>query len=76
MAADLQKFLFKSKFLRKYCFNCLILLVLIALSVLAVSSEESVCSTQCENGKCIDNKCDCAPGWRGPLCQYCGGRVR
>ena len=76
MGADLQKFLFKSKFLRKLCPNMAMLVIFLLTIVLMVNGEKETCNVQCKNGHCVDNKCECFPGWMGSLCQYCGGKTR
>ncbi|XP_071548836.1 attractin-like protein 1 isoform X2 [Panulirus ornatus] len=76
MAADLQKFLFKSKFLRKLERPKTLVIVLVLLGYVVVCTEGQECSLECEHGRCVDNKCICDPGWKGPLCQWCEGRVR
>ncbi|XP_076062898.1 attractin-like protein dsd isoform X2 [Oratosquilla oratoria] len=76
MAADLQKFLFKSKFLRKITPQSVIIVILVLISYVTVCVDGQECSLECKHGKCVDNECLCDTGWSGPLCQYCGGRVR
>nr|XP_053644243.1 attractin-like [Cherax quadricarinatus] len=76
MAADLQKFLFKSKFLRKWEEARVLVVVVVLLSYSLVCAEGQECSLECEHGHCVDTKCICDPGWKGSLCQWCEGRVR
>nr|XP_045625538.1 attractin-like protein 1 isoform X3 [Procambarus clarkii] len=76
MAADLQKFLFKSKFLRKWERGWVLVIVVVVLGYAVVMTEGQECSSGCEHGRCVDSKCVCDPGWKGPLCHWCEGRVR
>ncbi|KAK3875518.1 hypothetical protein Pcinc_019616 [Petrolisthes cinctipes] len=76
MAADLQKFLFKSKFLRKLKGPRTLVVVLMVLGYALVCIEGQECNLACEHGTCMDNKCICEAGWKGSLCQWCEGRVR
>ncbi|XP_066962563.1 attractin-like protein 1 isoform X1 [Macrobrachium rosenbergii] len=78
MAADLQKFLFKSKFLRKFHVPRGLVVVIILLNCALVCCEgQEECTLQCEHGRCVENnKCLCDQGWKGPLCQWCEGRLR
>ncbi|XP_069986395.1 attractin-like protein 1 isoform X2 [Penaeus vannamei] len=76
MAADLLKFQFKSKFLRKLARQRTLVVVLVVFSYLWVSAEGQECNLACQHGRCEDNKCVCDVGWKGPLCQWCEGRVR
>jgi len=76
MAADLQKFLFKSKFLRKNTVPRTITIVLVALGYILVCIEGQECEVECQHGRCVENKCVCDSGWEGNSCQFCGGRVR
>ncbi|XP_045109303.1 attractin-like protein 1 isoform X1 [Portunus trituberculatus] len=77
MAADLQKFLFKSKFLRKSepLRTKILVLVLLGCSLVCAGGQEE-CNDLCKHGKCVDEQCICDPGWKGPQCQWCEGRVR
>ncbi|KAK7083088.1 hypothetical protein SK128_015194 [Halocaridina rubra] len=78
MAADLQKFLFKSKFLRKCEVSGRTRVILwFVLSCVLVIVRGQECNAECEqHGTCIDDKCVCDPGWKGPFCQWCDGRIR
>ncbi|KAB7494399.1 Attractin-like protein 1 [Armadillidium nasatum] len=80
--ADLLKFLFKSKFMRKlpnivsfFSIN-LILYSLIVSSSKECSVGNNNSNEVCAHGVCKDNYCDCQPGWSGKYCQFCSGRVR
>lgn len=77
MAADLQKFLFKSKFLRKYATLRTVIVVLALVgSRLVIADGQEQCSEVCGHGQCVEERCICDPGWKGPQCQWCEGRVR
>ncbi|XP_077992307.1 attractin-like protein 1 [Glandiceps talaboti] len=55
-----------------------ILAVLVVLFTIVniVYSEECVGDWDCYEGECIDNLCECEPGWAGDNCEHCGGRVK
>lgn len=78
--ADLLKFLFKSKFMRKFpnllsiCFiNFLLYNIIVSCSKdCSIDADNQVC----QHGHCNENVCECHPGWSGKYCQFCSGRVR
>ena len=69
-------FLKESRYRPNYSYDLLFLIVVYS-SVYLVFSYHSKCKDlQCVNGECINGTCICYDGWQGPLCQYCGGKIK
>ncbi|XP_050048964.1 attractin-like protein 1 isoform X1 [Dermacentor andersoni] len=56
----------------------MILFVLLLCAWQLSDAQRTLCGdTECWHGNCTgDGRCLCYPGWQGPGCQRCGGRVR
>ncbi|CAG7724473.1 unnamed protein product [Allacma fusca] len=77
--AFLQKFLFlfKSKYRRKWNLSLTVFVVwCFYFQFVKCVSVDCGAEDFCQNGECVNNTCVCNPGWTGPRCQYCSGKIQ
>lgn len=63
--------------IKKFKNTIFVLFVIIIYSSLVTAISHNKCKdVNCINGVCMNGSCICNDGWQGPLCQYCGGKIR